>query len=320
MTSRPTTTTPLSELAVLRLDSFVPADLIADVCAALVEIPGVRHVTRGPATTDGLVSVSAQVDVTGADAAIERLGMFGIDPNDVTLWRVPGIQPLGWREQTRSRESGAQVWAEIVGRADEHAELASTYLVFMITAGIIAGIGVLTGSAVLIVGAMAISPDLLPMAASAIGVVEHRWQLALRAIRVLLIGLAASAAGAFVATALLRLFRRVPETLVLADTTIGEALTHLGPGSLMVAATAGVAGMLAFERPGGAAVGVAISVTTIPAAAYVGAALAMGRDDPMWGALVVLLSNVVMLVLASSATLAIQRRARRRPARQTSSP
>jgi uncharacterized hydrophobic protein (TIGR00271 family) len=163
---------------------------------------------------------------------------------------------------------------------------------------------------------MAISPDLLPISASAIGLVERRWQLALRAIRVLLVGLAASAAGAFVATALLRLFGRVPETLVLADTTIGEALTQLGPGSLMVATTAGVAGMMAFERPGGAAVGVAISVTTIPAVAYVGAALAMGRDDPMWGALVVLLSNVVMLVLASSATLVIQRRARRRAAVQ----
>jgi uncharacterized membrane protein len=82
----------------------------------------------------------------------------------------------------------------------------------------------------------------------------------------------------------------------------------------MVAATAGVAGMMAFERPGGAAVGVAISVTTIPAAAYVGATLAMGRDDPMWGALVVLLSNIVMLVLASTTTLALQRRVRRRAA------
>ncbi|MCZ7537479.1 MAG: DUF389 domain-containing protein [Acidimicrobiia bacterium] len=104
------------------------------------------------------------------------------------------------------------------GPPDEHAQLASSYLVFMVTAGIIAGIGVLTGSAVLIVGAMAISPDLLPISASAIGLVEHRWQLALRAVRVLVIGLAASAVGAFVATALLRSFGRVPETLVLART------------------------------------------------------------------------------------------------------
>ncbi len=63
--------------------------------------------------------------------------------------------------------------------------------------------------------------------------------------------------------------------------------------------------------------GVAISVTTIPAASYVGAALAMGRDDPMWGAFVVLLSNVVLLVLASSATLAVQRRSRRHASERT---
>ena len=97
--------------------------------------------------------------------------------------------------------------------------------------------------------------------------------------------------GAFAATAVLRLFNRVPDDLRLADTTMGEALTELGPGSLIVAAVAGVAGMMAFERPGGAAVGVAISVTTIPAAAYVGAAMAMGRDDPMWGALAVLVAE-----------------------------
>jgi uncharacterized hydrophobic protein (TIGR00271 family) len=297
---------------VLRLDSFVPPDLVHDVSSTLVALDGVRHVTAGAPTTEGFVSVSAEVDAASADVAIERLASLGIESDDVTLWRVPGIQPLGWHRRTRSSDSDVQVWAEIVGRADENAKLASTYLVFMVAAGVIAGIGVLTGSSVLLVGAMAISPDLLPISASAIGIVERRWSLTLRAIRALLIGLGTGALASFTATVLLRLFGRVPEDLQLAATTIGEALTTLGPGSLMVAAVAGVAGMIAFERPGGAAVGVAISVTTIPAAAYVGAAMAMGRDDPMWGALVVLLTNVVMLVLASTATLALQRRARRR--------
>jgi uncharacterized hydrophobic protein (TIGR00271 family) len=175
------------------------------------------------------------------------------------------------------------VWEEVVGRAHDNASLTSIYLAFTCSAGIIAGIGVVTGSAVLIVGAMALSPDLLPISACAIGVVERRWQLALRALRALSIGLAAGTLGAFGATVALRIFGQVPADLVLAETTAGKALTSLGPGSLMVAATAGVAGMLAFERPSGAAVGVAISVTTIPAAAYVGAAAGMGRDDPMWG-------------------------------------
>lgn len=296
----------------LRLDAFVPAELIDEVSAALAALPGTKHVTAGPATTEGLVALGAEVDIDSADAAIDALGSFGIASDDLTLWRRPGIQPLSWRRRTQSSRSDMQVWAEIVGKADENARLAATYLVFMVAAGVIAGIGVVTGSAVLLVGAMAISPDLLPVSASAIGIVEHRWPLAVRALRVLTVGLAVGAAGAFAATALLRLFGRLPEDLVLADTAMGEALTQLGPGSLVVAAAAGVAGMVAFERPGGAAVGVAISVTTIPAAAYVGAAMAMGRDDPMFGAMQVLFANVVMLVVASSATLLIQRRLRQR--------
>jgi uncharacterized hydrophobic protein (TIGR00271 family) len=297
---------------VLRLDSFVPPDLVDEVGSTLLGHAGVRHVTTGVPTADGMVALSAEIDAASADAVIEQLSNLGIASNDLTLWRVPGIQPLGWHRRTRSEESDVQVWAEIVGRADEHAKLGSTYLVFMVSAGIIAGIGVLTGSAVLLVGAMAISPDLLPISAAAIGIVERRWQLAVKAIRVLLIGLATGALGAFTATVALRLFNRIPEDLRLADTVMGEALTELSPGSLIVAAVAGVAGMLAFERPGGAAVGVAISVTTIPAAAYVGAAMAMGRDDPMVGALMVLLTNVTMLILASSMTLGLQRRSRRR--------
>ena len=172
----------------------------------------------------------------------------------------------------------------------------------------------LTGSSILVVGAMALSPDLLPISASAIGIVERRWRLATRALRALTIGLAIGAAASCVATALLRVFNRVDDDLVLADTVLGPSLTKLGPGSMLVAVAAGVSGMVAFERAGASAVGVAISVTTIPAAAYVGAAIALGRDEPMWGALLVLTTNVVLIILASTATLAVQRRQQRRRA------
>ncbi|WP_158863483.1 DUF389 domain-containing protein [Leifsonia sp. AG29] len=296
----------------LRLELFVAPDIVDEVQAALVDVGGVRRVWSGPTTLGGAVMLSAEIDVDGADAAVDRLAAFGIDAEDVTLWRVPGIQPLGWRRQLRRVGDGAQAWAEIVGRAGENARLSGTYLVYMVAAGIIAGIGVVSGSAVLIVGAMALSPDLLPVVTIAIGIVERRGRLALGALGVLGVGLAAAALGALLATLLLLVTGRIPADLVLADTVIGEALTQIGPGSLVVAATAGVAGMLALERPGGAAVGVAISVTTIPAASYVGAALAMGRDDPAIGAVMVLLSNVAMLLAAGAITLAVQREVRRR--------
>ena len=205
----------------LRLESYVPKPLVDEVADALGPMPGIRHLTLGPETVDGLVLVSAELEATSADAAIDRLESLGIGSDELTLWRMPGIQPLGWRRRTRATEPDVQVWAEIVGKADENAQLAASYLIFMITAGVIAGVGVITGSAVLIVGAMAISPDLLPVAAAAIGIVERRLQVTARALRALTLGLGTAALAAFAATAILRVFGRIPEDLILADTMPG---------------------------------------------------------------------------------------------------
>ena len=67
---------------------------------------------------------------------------------------------------------------------------------------------------------------------------------------------------------------------------------------MLIALAAGVAAMLAFETRASAAVGVAISVTTIPASAYLGVAIGAGGTDSALGALVVLLVNVGLLIFA----------------------
>jgi hypothetical protein len=48
-------------------------------------------------------------------------------------------------------------------------------------------------------------------------------------------------------------------------------------------------------------------VTTIPAAAYLGVAVGLGELGNVGGALAVLGTNVLMLVVGASATLAVQR-------------
>ena len=69
--------------------------------------------------------------------------------------------------------------------------------------------------------------------------------------------------------------------------------------------------MLAFETRAGQAVGVAISVTTIPAAALAGVAIALGSDSRALGSLKVLGTNVAMLLIGGTITLAIQKLVRR---------
>lgn len=292
----------------LHVNAFVPVDKVDVVCEVLTSAAGVSHVMAGSHTTDGLVNVSADIRVEHADSITDLLAEFDLATTDLALWRVPEIRPLSWSDGVRSVERDTEIWSEVVNRAHDNARVALAYVIYMIAAGVIAGVGVLTGSSILVVGAMAISPDLLPISASAIGFAERRWRLAVRSCRALAIGLGIGALASFAATALLRVGGRIPEGLVLAETVLGPSLTQLGPGSLLVAAAAGVAGMLSFERAGGVAVGVAISVTTIPAAAYVGAATALGRTEPMWGALLVLVTNIVVIVAASATTLVVQRR------------
>jgi hypothetical protein len=65
--------------------------------------------------------------------------------------------------------------------------------------------------------------------------------------------------------------------------------------------------MLAFETRASSAVGVAISVTTIPAAAYLGVAAGVGQSDKAWGALGVLTVNVVLLLAGGMVALLVQR-------------
>jgi uncharacterized hydrophobic protein (TIGR00271 family) len=166
----------------------------------------------------------------------------------------------------------------------------------------------LTDSSILIVGAMALSPDLLPIAASSLGIVERRWRLTRRAVVTLITGLTVATISATIATLLLRLTNRLEADHDLSGSVLGPALTELGPGSILVAAAAGAGGMLAYETAGSAAVGVAISITTIPAAAYVGVDVGLRGNQDGLGSLEVLVTNVVVIQTACVVTLSIQRR------------
>jgi uncharacterized hydrophobic protein (TIGR00271 family) len=185
------------------------------------------------------------------------------------------------------------------------------YLAFMFAAGVIACFGVVLYSEILIVGAMAISPDLLPITAVGVGLVDRHPRLAGRALATLVIGMVI-ASGAAAASAFAQdRFDRIPSGFNI-DSTVLAGLTDVTNETIVVALAAGVAGMLALETRASSGVGVAVSVTTIPAAAYLGVALGLGETGAALGAIEVLGANVAMLVVAASGTLMVQRALARR--------
>jgi uncharacterized hydrophobic protein (TIGR00271 family) len=292
----------------LRLRAYVAPDRVEALGARLASVSGVRHLVLGGQTFGGMTELTGDVETDAADTVLEVLRHYEMDSDDVTLSRAESVQPIGWGRRQGLPERDALVWAEVLGRARSHARPGLLYLLYMVAAGIIAGVGVLTGSSILIVGAMALSPDLLPISATALGLVERRQRLWRRAVATLVLGLGVVVVAAAVATLLLRITGRVPADLDLAHTVLGESFTKVGPGTVLVALAAGMAGMLAYETAGSAAVGVAISVTTIPAAAYTGTAAALRGYQDAGGSLLVLLINVVSILAAATATVWAQRR------------
>ena len=68
-------------------------------------------------------------------------------------------------------------------------------------------------------------------------------------------------------------------------------------------------------RKAAAAVGVAISVTTIPASAYLGVLLFTKNSEGAWGALGVLTTNLLCLLIGGTLTVVLQQSNRRRRGR-----
>ena len=98
----------------------------------------------------------------------------------------------------------------------------------------------------------------------------------------------------------------IPSGFDLHEAGVLGSLTSVNDETIAVALAAGVAGMLALETRASSAVGVAISVTTIPAAAYLGVAAGLGEFATARGALGVLGTNVAMMVVGAVATLTLQ--------------
>jgi uncharacterized hydrophobic protein (TIGR00271 family) len=272
---------------------------MATVAKDIGGLQGARHVAFSDAGPGSTALVTADLRPDAADHALERLERIGVAAEDVTLVRLETIGPAAVSEPL------VVVWADVLGKASVRARAPARYVVLMAVAGVIAGLAVINRSSVLIVGAMAISPDLLPVTAACTGLVLGRWRLAWRGLASLVLGLATTCALAVAVTLLLRAFDLMPNGFSLG--AIPAAQTHVNATTILVAFAAGIAGMLALETRASAAVGVAISVTTIPASAYFGVAIGMGQVGSSWSALGVLSVNIAMMLAGGSIALATQR-------------
>jgi uncharacterized hydrophobic protein (TIGR00271 family) len=292
----------------IALEVFGESALLERVASTLDQTDGVSHVACIDATRPGHALLSARVRPRSVDALLDTLHRLGVADGDVTLDRIEVVGAL-----SRGRAERTMVWADVLGTAWLNARPLARYLAFMVVAGVIASYGVVDNNGILIVGAMAVSPDLLPITAIAVGIVGRQAELASRALLTLALGLGAAGLAAAASTFSQDHLGFIPTGYNVRATGVLTGLTTISNETVVVAFVAGVAGMLALETRASSGVGVAISVTTIPAVGYFGVAVGLRELDKALGALGVLGVNVLMMVVGAVGTLLLQRAILSRP-------
>lgn len=311
-----------------------PTALSAQVQQVLADTPTVssRAVYPGASQVPAGDIIEADIPREAANGIVEALIALGVqEQGSIQLLPVgTWISRTGLAAEHKAPGEGADavVWSEVIERAYSESRLTWTFVTFMVLATLLAAIAIVTDSVILVIGAMVLGPEFVPIAALGLGLVRRRPHLFRQALRTLALGFCIS----ILATAAIALVARSVGAITLDDITAGSRpgtsfIYSPNAWSLVIAIIAGAAGVLSLtSAKSGGLVGVFISVTTIPASGNIALALVFGEWHEFWGSLANLVINIIGMALAGWLTLALQqfvwqrvsrsraRRAPRRPA------
>lgn len=295
----------------LRITS--PADLTPEVLDLLRTDPAVTSLAcvRGAALVPEGDVIDADVPREAANEIIEALHALGVARSGsihivpVAAWLSHSA--LEAERRTPGSSADAVVWADVTQRAFDESELNWTFLTFMSLATMIATIAIVLDSQILVIGAMVLGPEFIPIAALGLALVRRRPTLLRHALRSLLVGFAVAITVATLAALAARGLGWVSVDQITAPRPSTGFVYKPDKWSFIVAVIAAAAGALSLTsaKVGGLS-GVFISVTTIPAAGNVALGLAFGLPEEIRGSLLQLLLNISGMAVAGWLTLAFQ--------------
>jgi uncharacterized hydrophobic protein (TIGR00271 family) len=292
---------------------IVPGPLADRVLGRLRAAGGVAHLAHHPdaslAPPGDVISCDVAREATNEivewlqELGIHRAGAISIEP----LETVVSDAAAEAERAAPGHGIDALVWEEVEAYARDKSRITVSYLVFMSIASVIAGVGILVDSPVLVVGAMVVGPEYGPLAAACVSVLRGRPVPALRAVATLVSGLAVATVVTWLFTLVVRAWNIGPLPDDLSERTLTRFISHPDGLAAIVAVLAGIVGMLSLTQARSTTlVGVLVSVTTIPAAANLALAAAYTEWNELDGAAIQLAINLGGLVLGGVVTLAIQ--------------
>ncbi|MGX5184841.1 DUF389 domain-containing protein [Streptomyces avermitilis] len=298
----------------LHLRLITPSGTTDDVVRLIESTVGTTHLVvlpgaaRNPAGDVVMCDVAREAGdelIAGLRRlGLDRTGSIAVENIDLSLSKRADDA----EDEAPGEGADAVLWEHLEGATHEESTLSITYVAFLTLATMIAACGVVLDNAILIVGAMAVGPEFGPLAGFCTALVQRAPRLALRSLIALLVGFAVALLVTVGFTYLMDAVDLFSAVKLDAERPNTNFIYRPDAFSFVVAVLAGVAGTLSLtSAKSGALVGVAISVTTVPAASNAAVAFAYGEYHQAWGSTEQLLLNLLGIVLAGTLTLLAQK-------------
>lgn len=292
----------------------VPGDQLAQVLATLddavgacnqILLPGAARRPDGDVVLVDVPSEAGNTVLASLRAlGLHRTGSISVERIDTAL-----SERHARAEQEATGDPGeAIIWEEVEWRLRREAGWSLSFAVLLVLAVLLAAVGILLDSPILIVGAMVVGPEYGALASLAWGLAHRRRRWLVSGSIALAGGFALGMLSAFVFGLLIRGFGWVPAPYEQDVRPLTNFIARPDGWSFVVAILAAIAGTVSLtEAKTGTLVGVLVSVTTVPAAGNCGLAVAFGKWSEAGGAALQLLVNLVCVVVAGALTIIVLR-------------
>jgi uncharacterized hydrophobic protein (TIGR00271 family) len=276
--------------------------------------PGIFNLTIVPGSVRNPDGDAIQFDVvqSTANEVVARMRELGLDQRgSIVLEPVTTEISAKAAQATIARwrfDEFAPVWEEVDARIRSGGRYPPSWFVLLVIAGLIAAVGLLTNSQILIVGAMVVGPEYGAIVAGAYGVMRREHDLVARSTVALALGFSLAILAALLLGLMVRAAGLEPKAFELGIRPVSHLINTPDWFSFIVAVLAGVVGVVSLtEARASTLIGVFISVTTIPAAADLGVSIAFGSGSEALGSLEQLLLNIFVLGAVAVAGIPAQR-------------
>jgi uncharacterized hydrophobic protein (TIGR00271 family) len=298
----------------LHVRAVSPPDLTERAMALLSAEPCVLNLVLQPGSVRNPDGDSIECDVlTGAandvlrglrDLQLEHRGSIVLAPVDIAFSdraAKAGAEELGARLR-------APVWEQVEARIRAEGRYPPSFYLFLVIAGLIGAVGIITNSQILIVAAMVVGPEYGAITSVALGIDRRSRRRIHKGLMALLVGFLLAVAATFLFSLVVRGFGLQPQAFELGIRPVSNLINTPNFFSAVVAVLAGIVGIVSLaEARTSALLGVFISVTTIPAGADIGVSCAFASWSEAWGSLLQLLLNIFVLIVVGTVTLKSQR-------------